>query len=250
MSENANPSFEDNYCAAVVHPDCENEPYCGKALPCPDHPQPEKITNTESEPTTWKPIGGSRWRKKPVVVSAIQWTGQNSGAVSNFLGTGLGIRDGYVNIETREGTMKADKGDWIICGVKGEFYPCKPDIFAATYEPASSPAPEQKEKGSGLKACPFCGAVLIVRERFASHPPSECFLASAGQNGAPIQLVDLDYAAWNRRAEPQTEQTTEREIEVAVGGAYKMLDGREFWIDGPVAREIARRAVEAGRRSR
>lgn len=40
-----------------------------------------------------------------------------------------------VHIETLEGTMVAREGDWIIRGVKGEFYPCKPDIFAATYEP-------------------------------------------------------------------------------------------------------------------
>jgi hypothetical protein len=40
-------------------------------------------------------------------------------------------------IETLEGTMKADNGDWIIRGVKGELYPCKPDIFEATYEPVT-----------------------------------------------------------------------------------------------------------------
>ena len=43
--------------------------------------------------------------------------------------------DGSLNIVTLEGTMRANVGDWIIRGVKGEFYPCKPDIFAATYEP-------------------------------------------------------------------------------------------------------------------
>lgn len=41
-----------------------------------------------------------------------------------------------LEIRTLEGVMKADLGDWIICGVKGEFYPCKPDVFAATYEAA------------------------------------------------------------------------------------------------------------------
>jgi hypothetical protein len=44
-------------------------------------------------------------------------------------------RDGDLAIETLEGTMTASPGDWIIRGVKGEFYPCKPDIFAQTYEP-------------------------------------------------------------------------------------------------------------------
>lgn len=43
--------------------------------------------------------------------------------------------DGTLTIRTLEGDMTANKGDWIIKGVQGEFYPCKPDIFAATYEP-------------------------------------------------------------------------------------------------------------------
>jgi len=46
--------------------------------------------------------------------------------------------DGALVILTREGAMRADVGDWIIKGVQGEFYPCKPDIFAATYEPAET----------------------------------------------------------------------------------------------------------------
>jgi hypothetical protein len=45
-------------------------------------------------------------------------------------------RDGALVIKTLEGNMLADKGDWIIKGVKGEFYLCKPDIFEATYDPA------------------------------------------------------------------------------------------------------------------
>lgn len=45
-------------------------------------------------------------------------------------------KDGYVLIDTLEGQMRGDHGDWLIQGVAGEFYPCKPDIFEATYEPA------------------------------------------------------------------------------------------------------------------
>ncbi|WP_186215998.1 hypothetical protein [Burkholderia gladioli] len=55
-------------------------------------------------------------------------------AFENFTSEG----DGHIAIETLEGTMIATPGDWIIKGVKGEFYPCKPDIFAATYEPADA----------------------------------------------------------------------------------------------------------------
>jgi hypothetical protein len=81
----------------------------------------------------------ARYRKKPVVVDAVQWTGAN---VEEVLGFTLGQASAYradesaMMIETREGTMRADKFDFIIKGVKGEFYPCKPDIFAATYEAA------------------------------------------------------------------------------------------------------------------
>jgi hypothetical protein len=49
----------------------------------------------------------------------------------DIIGTPGGVR---VEIRTKEGTMIADPGDWIICGIQGEFYPCKPDIFDATYE--------------------------------------------------------------------------------------------------------------------
>lgn len=57
-----------------------------------------------------------KYRKRPVVIEAYQ-------------------THEAVEIVTLEGTMRADPGDWIITGVKGERYPCKPDIFAATYEP-------------------------------------------------------------------------------------------------------------------
>lgn len=85
----------------------------------------------------------SRYRKKPVVVEAVQFTGRNFFEIAAFLGHGPEVLDNlelkstdYPVIDTLEGAMTARPGDWIIKGVKGEFYPCKPDIFAATYEPA------------------------------------------------------------------------------------------------------------------
>jgi hypothetical protein len=75
-----------------------------------------------------------KFRKKPVVIEALQWTGENAAEVTAFRGGAcLFDADGPI-IETLEGNMKAMPYDWIIKGVKGEFYPCKPDIFAATYE--------------------------------------------------------------------------------------------------------------------
>jgi hypothetical protein len=78
-----------------------------------------------------------KFRKKPVVIDAELYDGTTT-SVEVIMGMG-GTRE--INnspeglyIVTLEGTMKADKGDWIIKGVKGELYPCKPDIFEATYE--------------------------------------------------------------------------------------------------------------------
>lgn len=96
-----------------------------------------------------------KFRKKPVVIDAVQWTGLNVDEILRFCETGASLRrvdypspnggriiGGCLVIETREDGPNreakhvADPRDWIIKGVKGEFYPCKPDIFAATYEPA------------------------------------------------------------------------------------------------------------------
>ena len=89
-----------------------------------------------------------KFRKKPVVVEAIQWTGSNLEEIRNFVGSDLieeyvelfdikrTLKEMLVDIaiDTLEGTMRVDYGDYIIKGVKGEFYPCKSDIFLATYE--------------------------------------------------------------------------------------------------------------------
>lgn len=78
------------------------------------------------------------YRKKPVHVKAIKFNGNNSNQVEKFV---YGESDEkyftsspHMTIKTLEGDMKASKGDYIIQGIAGEFYPCKPDIFKATYE--------------------------------------------------------------------------------------------------------------------
>ena len=76
------------------------------------------------------------YRKKPVVIEAIQYTGDNFGEVYVFSQRLCSrLLDKFIMIYTLEGDMCVSVGDWIIKGVKGEFYPCKPDIFEATYEP-------------------------------------------------------------------------------------------------------------------
>lgn len=87
-----------------------------------------------------------RWRKKPVVIEAWKVPRSEerlSGVPPMWLlkATIDGVitfvpEELHAMIETKEGRMRADPGDWIIRGVKGELYPCKPDIFEATYEPA------------------------------------------------------------------------------------------------------------------
>lgn len=83
-----------------------------------------------------------KYRKKPIVIEAVKYQAElgNNRVVNWLAQQGANIKDwlfydGEITIPTLEGNMKAIDGDWIIKGVKGEFYPCKPDIFAATYDP-------------------------------------------------------------------------------------------------------------------
>lgn len=76
-----------------------------------------------------------KYRKKPLVIDAVQWTGRNMPQMEEFLGfSPLYDRGGGFTIDTLEGSMRASTRDWVIKGVQGEFYPCKPDIFETTYE--------------------------------------------------------------------------------------------------------------------
>ena len=83
-----------------------------------------------------------KFRKKPVEIEAIQFTRLNWEEIQQFTNNkaiSLTI-ERRINgectciIQTLEGNMTANEGDWIIKGIKGEFYPCKPDVFGLTYE--------------------------------------------------------------------------------------------------------------------
>lgn len=95
----------------------------------------------------------AKYRKKPVVVDAVRWMGNNIMEIEQFVGRKLihsipppmmeremaehlPAEAWWLEIPTLEGNMKAICMDYIIKGVAGEFYPCKPDIFEKTYEPA------------------------------------------------------------------------------------------------------------------
>ena len=92
-----------------------------------------------------------KYRKKPVVIEAVQWTGLNLEEIKEFVGkdleysiidtawkVGKGTPRVIMKIHTLEGDHECTKGDFIIKGVNGEFYPCKPEIFVKTYEAASA----------------------------------------------------------------------------------------------------------------
>jgi hypothetical protein len=76
----------------------------------------------------------TRYRKLPVEIDAVIWVGNNQTEVREFLGYLDRDTLNQVVIRTLEGAMRASLGDYIIRGVAGEFYPCKPEIFEATYE--------------------------------------------------------------------------------------------------------------------
>lgn len=134
-----------------------------------------------------------KFRKKPVVIEAVQLRTDNWVEVMAFtkpLGNKrivnvLDDSSAELVIETLEGNMRASKNDWIIKGVNGEFYPCKPDIFEKTYEPVE----EQEAKGtrvfcpyckaehpdwSYLNTCPSCGKHFVFRGVVETNQGADC----------------------------------------------------------------------------
>lgn len=102
-----------------------SDPLCRWCLDRRATTNPERLESTCST---------NKYRKKPIVIEAILWDGINLAEVQRFCGSCAEWSCWQLNIVTFEGRMVAHCGDWIIKGVKGEFYPCRPDIFAATYE--------------------------------------------------------------------------------------------------------------------
>jgi hypothetical protein len=93
----------------------------------------------------------TKYRKKPVVIEAVQWfegdqvEGVQDLAMLSEMYFSKSAADGRYVVKTLEGMMQVSPGDWIITGVKGEKYPCKPDIFELTYEPAEPTPPVQPD---------------------------------------------------------------------------------------------------------
>lgn len=102
-----------------------------------------------------------KYRKKPVVVEAVRWTGENVQEIGAFDSRIEIAEADRLAIPTLEGEMRADPGDWIIRGVKGEVYPCKPDIFAATYDEDVEPC-RTHVFVAGLRRCRRCGLEVQI----------------------------------------------------------------------------------------
>lgn len=90
----------------------------------------------------------ARYRKRPVEIDAVYFDGTHASVIGvmHFVDAGRGTTEikihtnsnparSHITIPTLEGDMRANAGDWIIRGIKGELYPCKADVFADTYEP-------------------------------------------------------------------------------------------------------------------
>jgi hypothetical protein len=108
-----------------------------------------------------------KYRKKPVVIEAFKWmTDVVPQWWKDAKGIEIEVSSGCAFIPTLEGVMhRADAGDWIIQGVKGELYPCKPDIFAATYEPVETTRNVTCDfcHGTGTHLCPDVAEPITIR---------------------------------------------------------------------------------------
>jgi hypothetical protein len=181
-----------------------------------------------SQPLDDKHESPVQFRKRPVVIQAVQWTGNNLRAVIDFIGLHPSaekwtwpeyeavVREKGLKIFTLEGPLMASVGDWIIQGVQGECYPCKPDVFAKTYELASTPSARAEPRGETAdEYLQRCGredmiplANVIARKRWAenrdavSHEPAtdeaQALLDRAYQFVADEQWV-RDYTFFCKR---------------------------------------------------
>ena len=103
-----------------------------------------------------------KFRKRPVVIEAMQFTEETKDRCHAWVTctTAADFVEGkpVLRINTLEGAMTASLGDWIIKGVQGEFYPCKPEIFSKTYEPVDTRIPSRGNDD----VCPQCGRGICV----------------------------------------------------------------------------------------
>ncbi|MFA5378793.1 MAG: hypothetical protein WC455_23780 [Dehalococcoidia bacterium] len=169
------------------------------------------------------------YTKKPVTIQAIEWTGDNLRAVINFTGLHESaakwsweeyeqvVKKDGLKIFTLEGQMMASIGDYIIRGVKGEFYPCKPDIFAATYA-ASAQSAEPDESEFPLHSAAFV-------DESAEPQEAEAVLRRYIKGNSPIDwdrikpLIDA-YAVARLASKPSQSEAPELDEKALADTAY------------------------------
>ena len=167
-----------------------------------------------------------KYQKKPVVIEAVQYTGgeQNTVALIDWI-KGVDSSTVYhlvapqimreveaaggISIKTIEGTMIAQQGDWIIKGIKGEFYPCKPDIFAATYDSVAetstdtfsfSRALELLKHGARVSRKGWNGKdmfVLLVNGYAVAESINACYGDAYGDVSVPVRDALYLYTTTN-----------------------------------------------------
>ena len=135
----------------------------------------------------------NRYVKKPIAIEAVKWKGFNNDEIKDFAGDSVKIeviREGDADngippsvdcsIETLEGVMKANVGDYIIKGVNGEFYPCEQDIFGKTYDKADDSsvmrlgdAIEVLKQGGTVRRSGWNGKGLMVFKQVPAHIDSD-----------------------------------------------------------------------------
>jgi hypothetical protein len=158
----------------------------------------------------------TEWRKKPVVIRAVQITedfawkviADHSALPKGVRFSGAGYHEGnrtidhfVVAVETLEGTMRGGIGDWIITGVKGEMYFCKPDIFEATYEPAHTPS----EKVDGVALAKAVQAYDLAIQSCGNDPEMMASFCTAQGDNLDKLYFDMVNAA-NAINEPEAQR--------------------------------------------
>ena len=223
--------------------------------------------------TTNKLTDIKQFTKKPVTISAIQWTGDNLPAVIEFTGKHPRWSDWFADMDeyvahvrgdgnrfkifTLEGVMDALPGDWIIRGIHGEHYPCKPDIFSATYEPAElqehRAAVEDKdllgvidalEHPAGINAA---GKQVVRRALVELQEIRRSYLALRGEiEDVQSQLYEADNQANEYAAELQERRKADSERE-QVRSAHAEWSLATFGDVGPVGplKHLSKEAMEA-----
>ena len=147
-----------------------------------------------------------RFRKLPVVIDAIQYNGANHEELGLFAGDAVWLERGILFVRTLENRrLEADCGDWIIKGIKGEFYPCKPDIFAATYEPIEDHDAPRLPLAPGLVAREIARMLEEQREAWRYPAPAGRQTKGLTMSDAPLMpLMPLSEIERLTKSTPQS----------------------------------------------